>query len=145
VIGRHESEIVRTVGFFLAPFIMLFGLYVIAHGHYGPGGGFAGGVILAVGVVLIRITADEETGRRHFPAVMGPLVMSAGMLGFVLAGLIPTVAGGAFLDYAHIEVAGVAASRLRYLGILVVEVAIGLAVFGALLWLFDLLAERREA
>jgi hypothetical protein len=31
---------------------------------------------------------------------------------------------------------------MRYLGILVVEVAVGLAVFGALLLLFDVLTER---
>jgi hypothetical protein len=39
----------------------------------------------------------------------------------------------------------VAASRVRYMGILVVEIAVGLAVFGALLLLFDTLTRRTRA
>jgi multicomponent Na+:H+ antiporter subunit B len=141
VIGRHESEIVRVVGWTLTPFILLFGLYVVAHGHYGPGGGFAGGVVLAVGVMLLRITAEAEVTYARLPVTTGPVTMSVGMLVFVLAGLVPLLAGGDFLDYAAVPVE-LAASRLRYLGILVVEVAIGFAVFGALLWIFDTLVGR---
>jgi multisubunit Na+/H+ antiporter MnhB subunit len=43
MIGSYPSEVVRVVCALLSPFIALFGIYVIAHGHYGPGGGFAGG------------------------------------------------------------------------------------------------------
>jgi multicomponent Na+:H+ antiporter subunit B len=144
VIGRHESEIVRTVGFFLAPFIMLFGLYVIAHGHYGPGGGFAGGVFVAVGAILPRITLAEDVVYRFLPPSTGPLVGSVGMLLFLLAGGVPMLFGGAFLDYAAVEIAGVAASRIRYLGIMVVEVAVGFTVFGAMLLIFDVLSGRGQ-
>lgn len=35
--------IVKAVCRILAPFVQLFGLYVIAHGHHSPGGGFQGG------------------------------------------------------------------------------------------------------
>lgn len=141
MIGRHGSEIVRIVGWVLAPFILVFGLYVVAHGHYGPGGGFAGGVVLAAGVILLRITAATEVTYARLPAIAGAVVMSVGMLAFLLAGLVPMLTGGGFLDYAAVPVELVA-SRLRYLGILVVEVAIGFAVFGALLWLFDTLGGR---
>ncbi|MCK4691085.1 MAG: MnhB domain-containing protein [Desulfuromonadales bacterium] len=41
-----ESLIIQTAVRILVPFIQLFGLYVIVHGHYSPGGGFQGGVIL---------------------------------------------------------------------------------------------------
>lgn len=36
----------------LAPFIMVFGFYVIIHGHLSPGGGFAGGTIIAAALIL---------------------------------------------------------------------------------------------
>ena len=66
-----------------------------------------------------------------------------GMLIFVLAGLVPMVIGGAFLDYAYLPVPGVSGAELRYLGILIVEVGIGLAVFGTLVLIFDnLIGER---
>ena len=35
--------IIKTTSRLLIPFIQLFALYVIAHGHHSPGGGFQGG------------------------------------------------------------------------------------------------------
>jgi multicomponent Na+:H+ antiporter subunit B len=43
--------IVTTICRILIPFIQLFGLYVIAHGHHSPGGGFQGGVILGASII----------------------------------------------------------------------------------------------
>jgi multicomponent Na+:H+ antiporter subunit B len=144
VIGRYPSEVVRVVCALLSPFIAVFGLYVIAHGHYGPGGGFAGGVFVAVGAILPRLTLDEELADRLLPPSLGPLAGGVGMLAFLLVGVLPMLAGGAFLDYGAIEIAGVEEARIRYLGILVVEVAVGLAVFGAMVLIFDVLTDRRS-
>jgi multicomponent Na+:H+ antiporter subunit B len=142
VIGAYPSEVVRVVCALLSPFIAMFGAYIIAHGHYGPGGGFAGGVFVAMGAILPRLTLDEDVAYRIVPPSVGPLAGGIGMLGFLIVGAIPLLLGGDFLDYGAVEVAGMAASRVRYLGILVVEVAVGLAVFGALLLIFDVLTGR---
>jgi len=48
------SDAVRVLGLGLTPPTILFGLYVIAHGHLTPGGGFQGGVILATGDIQIN-------------------------------------------------------------------------------------------
>jgi multicomponent Na+:H+ antiporter subunit B len=142
VIGAYPSEVVRVVCALLSPFIAAFGVYVIVHGHYGPGGGFAGGVFLAMGAILPRLTLEEDVAYRVVPTVAGPLLGGVGMLLFLVVGALPLLFGGAFLDYAALEVAGVGASRTRYLGILVVEVAVGMAVAGALLLIFDVLTGR---
>ncbi len=139
MLGSYPSMVVRVVSAVLVPFMLMFGVYIIAHGHYGPGGGFAGGVFLAVGAILPRLTLPQEIAYRVFPAWLGPLVGGGGMLLFLLVAAAPMVAGGAFLDYGAIEVAGVEASRVRYLGILIVEVAVGLAVFGAMVLIFDVI------
>ena len=39
---ENDSLIIRVASRFMVPFIQLFGLYVVAHGHYSPGGGFQG-------------------------------------------------------------------------------------------------------
>jgi multicomponent Na+:H+ antiporter subunit B len=145
MIGAYPSEVVRVVCAMLSPFIAMFGLYIIAHGHYGPGGGFAGGVFLAMGAILPRLTLEEEVAYRIVPPTVGPLVGGIGMLLFLVVGAVPLLLGGAFLDYGAIELAGMAESRIRYLGILVVEIAVGLAVFGALLLIFDELTGRSRA
>jgi multicomponent Na+:H+ antiporter subunit B len=145
VTGAYPSEVVRVVCGVLSPFIVLFGFYIIAHGHYGPGGGFAGGVFLAAGVILPRITLDPQRAYRLVPMWLGPVAAGVGMLLFLAVATVPLLVGGAMLDYAAIEVAGVAASRMRYLGILVVEIAVGLAVFGSILLIFDVLATRSRS
>jgi multicomponent Na+:H+ antiporter subunit B len=141
--GAYPSEVVRVVCALLSPFILLFGIYVIAHGHYGPGGGFAGGVFVAVGAILPRLTLPEELAFKLVPVALGPIAAGIGLLLFLLIGTVPLLTGGAFLDYGAVEVAGVEPARMRYLGILVVEVAVGLAVSGAMLMLFDVLVARR--
>ena len=49
------SKIVKTISDITFPFIMIFGLYVIAHGHLTPGGGFQGGAVVASGCAMILI------------------------------------------------------------------------------------------
>ena len=49
------TKIVKTIANILFPFTMLFGLYVIAHGHLTPGGGFQGGAIVASACALLLV------------------------------------------------------------------------------------------
>jgi multicomponent Na+:H+ antiporter subunit B len=144
MIGRYRGHVVRVTSVLIAPFIMLFGVYVVVHGHYGPGGGFAGGVLPAVGIILLRLTADPALVYRRFPRELGVISAAVGMGLFVLIGLGSVAAGGMFLDYAELGPAGMAVSQVRYLGILAVELAVGLAVFGTLLVIFDALAVQDE-
>ena len=44
----------------LVPFVLLFAVYVVAHGHDSPGGGFQGGAILAAAVILIRLVHGQD-------------------------------------------------------------------------------------
>lgn len=144
MIGAYPSEVVRVVCAALSPFILMVGFYIIAHGHYGPGGGFAGGVFLAAGAILPRLTLDDRLAYRLVPTWLGPAGAGVGTLMFLVTATAPLVAGGALLDYAAIEIANVDPARIRYLGILVVEIAVGLAVFGAILLIFDVLTGRNQ-
>lgn len=140
MIGRHPSENVRVVAALAMPFVLVFGVYVIAHGHYGPGGGFAGGVVLAVGVVLARLTVDREIVDRCVPEWTAIVAMFIGMGLFLLSAIVPLFTGGALLDYAAVPIESLTESRRRYLGILVVEFGVGAVVFGGILLIFDRLS-----
>lgn len=50
------SEIVRTITRLLIPFVFLYGLYLIVHGHITPGGGFQGGAVIASGIALLLVS-----------------------------------------------------------------------------------------
>ena len=140
---HYKSVIVETICSLIIPFIQIFALYVIFHGHYGPGGGFQGGVLLAVSIILQRLYLGKEVSYKHFPKVLAPALAATGMLIFGLSGIIPLAMGGSFLDYAYLGIPGVTGAELRSLGILIVEIGIGLAVFGTLVLIFDnLIGER---
>jgi len=49
------SVIVRTVTRFVYGLILVFGFYVIMHGHLTPGGGFQGGAVVASAFALLLV------------------------------------------------------------------------------------------
>jgi multicomponent Na+:H+ antiporter subunit B len=138
VIGPHSSDNMRVVGTFVVPFVLVFGFYVIAHGHYGPGGGFAGGVILAVAVVIVRMIAPTSLSERLYPPGASLWLMVAGMTMFVGTGIAAVFFGGDFLDYSAVPL-GVEDAKARYFSILFVEFGVGATVFGAMVFIFDLI------
>ncbi len=52
--------IVKTVTRLTVGLIMLYGLYITFHGHLTPGGGFAGGVILALSFVHLILAFGKD-------------------------------------------------------------------------------------
>jgi multicomponent Na+:H+ antiporter subunit B len=49
---RTKTDMLDVASRKLAPYVLLFGCYLISYGHLSPGGGFQGGVVLASGLVL---------------------------------------------------------------------------------------------
>ena len=135
--GKYHNTIVDGVARLIVPFIQIFALYVIMHGHYGPGGGFQGGVILAASMMLLRLALGEEEEHRRFSPAAAAAVAATGILIYFAAGLLPLTAGGEFLDYARAPIPGLEGAGLRSLGILIVEIGVGMVVWGTLVILFD--------
>jgi multicomponent Na+:H+ antiporter subunit B len=137
--GIIHNTIVDGVARLMDPFIQIFALYVITHGHYGPGGGFQGGVILAASIMLLRLAMGEEEEHRRFSSTAAAAVAATGILIYFAAGLLPLATGGVFLDYAREPIPWLQGPELRSLGILVVETGVGMVVWGTLVILFDYL------
>lgn len=53
---KEMSKIVRTITNIIYSFIILFGFYIIMHGHLTPGGGFQGGAVVASAFALLAIS-----------------------------------------------------------------------------------------
>ena len=140
---HYQSIIIQTICSLLIPFIQLFALYVIIHGHYGPGGGFQGGVLLAVSIILQRLYLSNKVAYQKLSPKLALALAATGMLIFGLSGIVPMIFGGAFLDYGNLPFFWVHGAELRALGILIVEIGIGLAVFGTLVLIFDSLVGER--
>jgi multicomponent Na+:H+ antiporter subunit B len=135
--SRFDSLFLEVVVKAMVPLIQVFAFYVITHGHYSPGGGFQGGVMLAASIIILRITFGEESYRR-FPREAGLALAGAGALAFALLGFASVIFGGNFLEYALV-VPGADPVVLRYWGIFFAEVFIGFLVWGALVAIYDAL------
>ncbi len=136
----YESIFVHVVTKAMVPMIQIFAFYVITHGHYSPGGGFQGGVMLAASTILLRLALGRDESFRRFPPDWGALLAGGGTLLFAILGVIPLFFGGNFLDYHYVPIPGVDPVGLRYWGILLAEVFIGFLVWGALVAIYDALS-----
>jgi multisubunit Na+/H+ antiporter MnhB subunit len=57
---RGMTLIVKTVSRIIIWLILLYGIYIVLHGHLTPGGGFGGGVILALGLLSILLAYGRD-------------------------------------------------------------------------------------
>jgi multicomponent Na+:H+ antiporter subunit B len=124
----RTSLTVRVTGLGLVPPTILIGLYIVAHGHQTPGGGFQGGVILATALLLAYVSADYVTMREVGPTWLSELAEGMGAAGFALVGVSGLVAGGAFFE--NFLGKGTPGELLSAGTILVSNFAVGLAVTG---------------
>lgn len=136
-----NNPIILLVSRMVSPFIMLFALYVIFHGHYSPGGGFQGGTLLASALLLMRLAAGSEIAQLQFKRILGTPLGSIGVLIYFGTGFAALLSGGEYLNYRFLPFAGFTAAELRFLGILMVEIGVGLAVMAILVAIYDDLLE----
>jgi len=86
----------RTFGM-LTPFIFLFSIYIITHGHLSPGGGFQGGVILGAISIIFSIVYGSEFDYKRYSPTTKTLLETSGALLFIGLGLLGILIGGNFL------------------------------------------------
>ena len=64
---KINDLILRTVSRFVAFIILTLAIYLFFAGHYAPGGGFIGGLVIASGFVLLYLTYDIERIEKAIP------------------------------------------------------------------------------
>jgi multicomponent Na+:H+ antiporter subunit B len=130
--------IIKTVCRLLIPFIQLFGLYVIAHGHHSPGGGFQGGVILGASIILLAISHDLRTAEQRIREKVDALLCAAGVFIYAGTGALCLLLGMNFLDYSALaSLLHVDPVTARSHGILIVEIGVGIAVMATMIWIYN--------
>jgi multicomponent Na+:H+ antiporter subunit B len=130
--------IIKTVCRILIPFIQLFALYVIAHGHHSPGGGFQGGVILGASVILLAISQNLRIALMYMCEKMHALLCPIGVLIYAGTGALCLFLGLNFLDYSALaSVLYVDPVTARSHGILLVEIGVGIAVMATMIWIYN--------
>ncbi len=125
--------VLNLVAKILIPFIILFALYVQFHGDYGPGGGFQAGVIFGAGFILYGIIFGKDLAVRVVPLPLVYCMTAVGVLLYTLVGVAGMLLGGEFLNYSVLLPDSIAG---QHLGILLIELGVGITVASVMISLF---------
>ena len=129
---RHHI-IVRICTRILVPFILLFALHVQFHGDFGPGGGFQAGVIFGAGCILYGLVFGVDALMGVAPMAVVRAIAAGGLLLYALVGVAGLLAGGNYLDYGVLGATPVAG---QHLGIMLIELGVGMTVAAVVVSLF---------
>jgi multicomponent Na+:H+ antiporter subunit B len=89
---RRRTLLLEMTTRALFPIVLVFSLYLLLVGHYGPGGGFAAGLVAGLAFVL-RYIAGLGSGVRVRP----PVLIGLGLTVALLTALAPMLAGAPVL------------------------------------------------
>jgi multicomponent Na+:H+ antiporter subunit B len=129
----HEHIVLKTIVKILLPFIIMYALYVQAHGEYSPGGGFQAGIILAVGFIAYSFTHDLESLQKIMPVLLVQLLAASGVVIYAGVGVVTMLMGANFLNYSVLLLDKAQGQKL---GIMVVELGVGITVFAVIMLIF---------
>jgi multicomponent Na+:H+ antiporter subunit B len=93
---KGMTVIVKTVSGWVKILIFLFGINIVLFGHLTPGGGFAGGVILASSYVLLMLAFGRQFVEKNLPIPLASKLDCVGAFMFALVAILGIVFGGSF-------------------------------------------------
>jgi multisubunit Na+/H+ antiporter MnhB subunit len=141
---KGMTLIVKTVTRWVKVFIFLFGAYIVITGHLGPGGGFAGGVIIACSYILLTLAFGKEFALQRLKVGAAHGLDSSGSLIFLLIALFGLGYGGTFFaNFLQKRYPGLEFHLLSSGTIPLSNIAVGLKVASSLFLVFVILSVLR--
>jgi multicomponent Na+:H+ antiporter subunit B len=126
----------------ILPFMLLFAAYVHLHGDYGPGGGFQAGVIIAGMVIVHALVFGIEAAKRIAPAALVEMLVPAGVMIYLSAGLPSLFVGLQYLDYS---VYGADPLHAHEWGVFLVEAGVITTVSATMIAIFYAFTSRQPS
>ena len=99
---EHEKGmtiIVKTITRLTVGLILLYGIYIISHGHVSPGGGFAGGIIVALSFVNLMLAYGKDVALTKLPRGVASFFEGMGAIIFLSIALIGFTGGYFFINF----------------------------------------------
>lgn len=142
---KGMTIIVKTIASWVKVLIFLFGIYIILFGHLTPGGGFAGGVILASSYVLLMLAFGREFVQKDLPLALDSKLDCLGAFMFALIAILGLVFGGVFfVNFLQKYLPGQPLNLISAGTIPLSNIAIGLKVGASLFLVIFLLSTFRR-
>ncbi len=129
---RQRTLMLETTSRALFPTVLVFSVYLLCVGHYGPGGGFAAGLVAGLAFVL-RYVAGGSTDPGAVVVVRPPVLMGLGLTVAVLTALAPLLVGEPVLSTAKLVVPVPPLGELELVTSLFLDVGVYLLIVGVVL------------
>lgn len=97
--GTGMTLIVKTITRLTVGLILLYGIYIVLHGHLTPGGGFAGGVIIALSFIHLMLAFGKEVALRKLSESLASVFESLGAIMFLSIAILGFIGGYFFLNF----------------------------------------------
>jgi len=91
--------IVKTITRLTVGLILLYGIYIVLHGHLTPGGGFSGGVIIALSFIHLMLAFGKEVALKKLSEVWASILESLGAIMFLSIAALGFLGGYFFLNF----------------------------------------------
>ena len=129
---HRRTLLLETTSRALFPTVLVFSVYLLCVGHYGPGGGFSAGIVAGLAFVL-RYVAGGSTNPGAVVPVRPPVLMGLGLTVAVLTALAPVAAGEPVLSSAQLTVTLPLLGELDVVTSLFLDVGVYLLIVGVVL------------
>ena len=127
----------------ILPFIQIFSLYVVAHGHHSPGGGFQGGVMLGASYILLALAFGLSKAKERFSERRTMIFAAVGIFIYAGWGVLCLLFGKEFLDYSVLNsILPGDAKWARSHSMLVVEIGVAFTVTAIMFSMYSNLSTR---
>ncbi len=93
--------IAKTISSLIIGVVIMFGTYIAFYGHLTPGGGFAGGVMVAAAWIMLTLSHGKKVSLKKFPDLAASLLDNFGALAFVVIGLLGFLSGTFFVNFVQ--------------------------------------------
>ena len=140
-----DDIIVKTITKIIIPFVQVYGIFIILHGHISPGGGFSGGTLIGTSLILYTLVFGIEKAEKKFSNRVSEIAESGGILLYMMIGLVGILFAGSFLTNQGAGFPlGTPGSLLSGGMIPILMIGIGIKVASTFITLFYTLIEEEE-
>lgn len=139
----ESSVILRAVGHFLLPLLIIFSVFLLLRGHNEPGGGFIAGLVAAAAISLYLFSMDIHTARKTLYVDPRDLI-GGGLTIAVLSGIPAMLQGKAFLTALWLPLTLPLLGEVKLSTPLLFDIGVYLVVVGSVLTIVLNLAEAED-
>jgi multicomponent Na+:H+ antiporter subunit B len=133
---KGMTVIVKKVTQIICGVIFLYGIYIIIHGHITPGGGFAGGAIVAGSFILLILAFGSEFLSLKKEETGSSILESSAILIFLIIAALGMIIGGVGIFFVNFLPKGTIGQLISAGVIPLYNIAVGMEVAAALLTIF---------